>query len=110
MEFGIKDGLFIIVYLATVVTLWNGFHHDIVDNAKDIKTNSDDIKKLSDLFKKVMFSETGGLLFTTNIECEKTKDKMSGELQILNKNVIAIMCHLQIQEPDKLFQAKGNHD
>ena len=111
MEIGLKDGAYIAVYLITVISLWNGFHNDIVNNVKDIKSNSRDIQKLRELFEKVMFSETGELLFVTGKQCNETKTEMRSrfekgktasekalsKIDKMDKNVMLIMYHLNIQ-------------
>jgi len=129
MEINLKDGVFIVVYLVTVVTLWNGFRNDILNNKKDITGNSKDIQKLSELFKKVMFSESGDVLLTTKKDCNKTQSEIANKLEAgesatkdafkkieeINLNVIRIMCHLEIDETSVLYQnsilnQKGNND
>jgi len=118
MELGLKDGIYVTIYLITVVSLWNGFHNDVVNNSKDINTNAKDIKALSKLFKSILFSESGEMLLTTRNECEKTQIQIekkfnAGEassraafdkIELMNNNIIAIMTHLEIPKPEKIFK------
>jgi hypothetical protein len=99
MEIGLKDGVYLAIFFATIVTMWNGFHHDVVDNAKEAKTNSDDMAKLLKLFKSVMFSESGELLLTTKKEFGKLQNEMTRQ----NNNLVAIMVHLKITGRDNVI-------
>lgn len=105
MDMGIRDIVYIGVYLVTISVVWSDFKNSL-NNTKN------DVKKLNDLFENIVFTKTGGLNLVSTSSCkelrqeikndivdiENTNKQINNKLSVLSDNILVIMTELKIDK------------
>lgn len=100
MEFGLRDVIYIAVYVATVAALFAGF-----------KSRLNKLQESIESVKNILFLEKGGLNLVDNNKCKEHQDSVYqmirresevtsdaiDQMQVMNQNMIKIMLHMNLE-------------